>query len=73
MKEERISLFDRSKKYNRDELQRQEVERKQKLHIEKEMAECSFKPKINRSKYMKTDQTHATNQVTVFLILYLAL
>ena len=65
MKEQHISIYERSQKYNRDEYQKEQIERKKAQKIEKEMNECTFKPRINKSKYIKGDQSQVTNKVCI--------
>ena len=65
MKEQHISIYERSQKYNRDEYQKEQIELKKQQQIQKEMNECTFKPRINKSKYLKGDQSHATSKVSL--------
>lgn len=63
MKEDRISLKDRSKLYKKDDKQIEKLEKIKSDQIQRELNECTFKPKINRNLHSSKTRTTSVNKV----------
>lgn len=46
----RANIYERSQMYNRNEKDKEELERKKQEQLQRDLEECTFKPKINQPK-----------------------